>query len=111
MFFTAFSRRRAQAERAEKALQAVQEVATSWRALVARVSKLETELRDLEEQHSTTVSHLNKLRGQVHGPRGALKSVPNDVGAIPYGDKDALRRHAGIQAGQRFTHPEEKEHE
>lgn len=69
------------------------------------VSKLITRLDELEEQLSTTKAQLHKLRGQVHGPRGASRREDGDE--IPFGDKEALRRRAGIQHGQRFVHPEE----
>lgn len=108
MLFKRFRQARQQALRAEQASEAALAWQKTWRALVTRVSQLETSLRDLEEQHSTTVSQLNKLRGQVHGGRGAVRGVPTSPDQIPFGDKEALRRAAGIQHGQRFIHPEEK---
>lgn len=109
MLFKGFRQARAQALRASQSEERLREAQEAWAKLLTRVSKLETALRDLEEQHSTTVSHLNKLRGQVHGPRAQLRSVPNSADEIPFGDKEALRQRAGLVHGQRFIHKDEKE--
>lgn len=113
MVFQWFRTRNAQViHRREAALDRERQLAgaqEAWAKLLKRVSDVELALRNLEEHHSTTVSHLNKLRGQVHGPRGVAKQYSDDAGSIPFGDKEALRRRAGIVHGQRFVHPEEKE--
>lgn len=110
-FFHRIFGRRAQVIHSPKAAIDVEAVMRGAAKAVAdlhgRVSKLEIALRNLEEHHSTTVSQLNKLRGQVHGGRNKA-SRGDDGGEIPYGDKEALRRRAGLVAGARFTHPTEE---
>lgn len=111
MLFNKFFKRRPQsypqAPRTESEAIAAERAAAAWKALLKRVSLLESELDGLKEQLSTTVSHLHKLRGQVHGPRAHLRAVresANSIEDVPFGDKASLRRLAGIGVG-RYTHP------
>lgn len=76
--------------------------------LESALSKLQKAHRDLDEQHSTTVSHLHKLRGQVHGGRHG-HVARGGPGEVPFGDKDALRAAVGLRAGQRFIHNNDEE--
>lgn len=85
----------------------LKEVKALKEAAPPSVSKLVTRIDDLEEELSTTKKHLHKLRGQVHGPRGASQH-DDPVSAIPFGDKESLRRAAGLKHGVRFEHPPEE---
>lgn len=73
--------------------------------LRARVQRLEIDLAELAERLVTLEGHFNKLRGIVHGDRGAKVAKPG-LQSIPFGDKAALRAALGVNGG-RYDHKEE----
>lgn len=67
--------------------------------------QVEKALAELREDIDALKSKYESLRGRFYGAR--LHQVGGrDIEQIPHGDKDALRRHAGIKAGQPFPHRE-----
>jgi hypothetical protein len=104
MFSRLFPQRYPQAKQTPEAAEAARRARDAWTTLLGRVSELEQAYRRLDEAHSTTVSQLHKLRGQVHGHRARPESEE-----VPFGDKEALRRRAGISHGQRFVHQPDQE--
>lgn len=67
-------------------------------ALRKRVQRLEIALTELEEAHAALAGAHMKLRNQFHGSKGGRpRGDDSTPDAIPHGDKDALRRAAGIR--------------
>jgi septal ring factor EnvC (AmiA/AmiB activator) len=87
-------------------IRALQERIDAWEAFVPQNRKvqqrLETEIADAREEIAALDKALHKLRGQFHGPKS--QEVKREAAFPPLTTKEALRRRAGIIAGQPAPH-------